>query len=292
MDELQKWFIEHASDDTQDDYLLSSEGFERFNAQVRQEYPWQRRCMHIVQRVAAILLIPVAVATVYFASRKPAQVQWNEVYTQSGQTRNVSLADGSVIRLAPESRLTYPSSFGSDLRRVFLEGEAYASITHNDKCPFEIQSNDVTVRVLGTEFNFSSYSSDAECELALVDGSVEMNIEGANGNHKIQMKTGDMVRYDKETGSLDNLRFSPDAFLANARKGGLQFSNRKMEDIARCLERQFGARIIIEDDAIAEERYFASFINGEDLPSILRSLNTQNHMNINKKGDIYYLSLK
>lgn len=305
MDELQKWFLEHASDESpdesweelvsgfgSDDYTLSSEGFKRFHVQVGKENPLRRRILRGAERVAAILLAPVTLVALLLAFRKPATVQWSEVYTQSGQTRSVTLPDGSVIRLAPESRILYPSAFGSGPREVFLQGGAYADITHMDGCPFELHSEDITVTVFGTEFNFSSYQSDTECELALVDGVVDMVISGTDGSHTIHMKTGDLVRYERNTGSIENQRFSTDAFVANARKGGLQFSNRKMSDIARCLERQFGARIIIEDEAIAEERFFASFINGEDLPSILRSLNTQNHMNINKKGDIYYLSLK
>ena len=301
MDELQKWFLEHEEADSSweeivsgfgsDDYLLSAEGFEKFHDKIKKEYPWWRRALRATERVAAILLAPVVAVAAFLAFRQPEKVQWSEAYTLSGQTRIVTLPDGSVIRLAPESRIMYPSAFNKDLRQVFLVGEAYADITHMDDCPFEIHSEDITVTVFGTEFNFSSYPSDSECELALVDGSVEMKIDAKGANHDIQMKTGDMVRYTRSTGSVEKQRFSTDTFLSNARKGGLQFSNRKMEDIARCLERRFGVNIIIEDEEIAQERFFASFINGEDLPTVLQALNTQNHMKIRKKGDNYFLSL-
>lgn len=305
MDEIQKWFLENAptgapdnswealaSEICEDEYALSAEGFKQFQSQVRKENPWWRRALRTAERIAAILMVPVAVTAVILALRKPEQVQWSEVYTQAGQTRSVTLPDGSLIRLAPESQVMYPSSFSKDSRKIFLRGEAYADITHMDSCPFEICSEDITITVYGTEFNFSSYPSDAECELALVDGSVEMKINGKSSNHAIKMKSGDMVRYERRTGSVEKQRFSTDTFLANSQRGGLQFSNRKMEDIARCLERKFDTRIIIEDAAIAQERYFASFINGEDLPAILQSLNTQNHIKITRKDNIYYLTRK
>jgi ferric-dicitrate binding protein FerR (iron transport regulator) len=305
MDDLQKWFLEHASDDTvdnswealasdlgDDDYALSSEAFNRFKAQVRKENPWWRKAVRVTERVAAILLLPIAVAAAVLLFKKAEPVQWTQVYTQSGQTQTVTLPDGSLIRLAPESHILYPSAFRGEVREIYLEGEAYADITHMEKHPFHIHAEDITVKVFGTEFNFSAYPADAECELALVDGSVELGIAGEDAVHSIQMKTGDMVRYERETGSIDKKRFSPDTYLANAKRDGLQFANRKMEDIGRCLERKFGARIIIEDDALAQERFFASFINNEDLPSILEALNTQDHMTINKKGDTYHLSLK
>ncbi|MCR5407997.1 MAG: FecR domain-containing protein [Bacteroidales bacterium] len=304
MEDLQKWFLEHASDDAadkslgelisgfeDDDYTLSAEAFNRFCSQVGKG-SGRPVFFRPLQRIAAVLLLPFVVATAFLALRKPAGSQWNEVYTQSGQSRSVTLPDGSLIRLAPESHILYPSSFPKGSRQVFLQGEAYADIVHKDGCPFRIQSQEITVTVFGTEFNFSSYQGDSECELALVDGSVEMKIHGRDADHTIQMKTGDLVRYQRGSGSIEKQRFSADTYLANAKRDGLQFSNRKFGDISRTLERKFGAKIIIEDPSLAEERFFAAFINGEDLPTILESFNTQNHMNINKKGSNYYLSLK
>ena len=305
MDDLQKWFLEHASDEAvdksfeelvadfgADDFVLSSEGFNQFRQRVGKKTSGKQKFLQITERLAAILLIPITVTALILGLRKPAEVQWSEVYTLSGQTRSVTLPDGSVIRLAPESHILYPSAFSGDIRQVFLTGEAYANIVHMDKCPFEIRAEDIIVTVFGTEFNFSSYQSDSECELALVDGTVEMRIDGKDADHTILMKTGDMLRYERASGSIEKQRFSVDTYLANANRGGLQFSNRKMGDIAQCLERRFGVEIVIEDAAIAEERYFAAFINGEDLPSILQSLNMQNHMCIKKKENTYYLSLK
>jgi len=307
MDNFQKWFLEKGSEEGSDasirelvdsfgsdDFALSSEGFERFREKIGPERRamFRRRAFRILERAAAILLLPVALLSVFLLTRKGEPVQWAEVYTQSGQTSTVTLPDGSTLRLSPQSRLVYPLSFEEGMRKVFLQGEAYADIVHMEDHPFEICSGEVTVSVLGTEFNFSSYVADSECELALVDGSVRMTIDGKDADHTIQMKTGEIVRYDRESGNVDRQRFSVDTYLANDRRDGLQFPNRKMGDIAHSLERKFGSKIVIEDNAIAEERFFASFINGEDLPSILQTLNTQNHMRITNKGNTYYLSLK
>jgi len=307
MDDLQKWFLEHASDEAADksfeklisdyetdDYELSSEGFRRFRERIQREKEssWKHDFFRVAERVAAILLLPVIITATIFAFRHPAPVEWTEVYTAAGQTMTVSLSDGSTVRLAPESHMLYPSSFSRDHRQVFLQGEVYADITHMESCPFEICSGDIKVTVLGTEFNFSSYKSDDECELALVDGAVELMIEGENSNQSIRMKTGDVVRYERSSGLVNKERFCVDSFLENSRIGGLQFYNRKLADIAHSLERKFGTRIIIEDDEIAEERFFASFINGEDLETILESFNTQHYMIIRNKDNAYYLSLK
>ena len=124
MDEIQKWFLENAptgapdnswealaSEICEDEYALSAEGFKQFQSQVRKENPWWRRALRTAERIAAILMVPVAVTAVILALRKPEQVQWSEVYTQAGQTRSVTLPDGSLIRLAPESQVMYPSCY-------------------------------------------------------------------------------------------------------------------------------------------------------------------------------------
>lgn len=303
MDDIQKWFLEHGgeeradaslrdlvSDLGSDDYALSSEGFRSFRSRVQKERRHGRA--RLAERIAAALLLPVVALSLFLALRRPAPMEWAEVYTRAGETRLVELPDGSTLRLSPLSRLVFPESFKGKVRKVFLEGEAYADIRHNAKKPLEIHSGDILVTVYGTEFNFSSYQNDAESELALVDGSVRMQISGPGSGHTIEMRPGEMVRYSRSTGSLERQRFSSGTYRDNERREGLQFTNRRLDDIVRCLERRFNVRIVIEDKIIAEERFYASFINGEDLQTILSSLNTQNYMDIHQKGDLIVLSLK
>ena len=307
MDDLQKWFLEHADDSAADksfqkladefgtdDYSMAEEGYTRFSQAVGEENRRSRprRILRVAEHVAAALLLPLCILGAVLLTRKPAAVEWAEAYTHTGETKTVTLPDGSTLRLAPDTRLVYPSDFRDGTRKVFLKGEAYADITHLEDCPFEIHSGDITVTVLGTEFNFSSYPGDAESELALVDGSVEMAIAGKDGGHTLRMKTGDLVRYDHQSGSVERQRFSSGNYTDYILRGGLQFTNRRMDDIVRCLERKFGVRIVIEDERIAGERFYASFINGEDLTAILQALNTQNYMKIKWKGDSISLSLK
>ena len=46
-----------------------------------------------------------------------------------------------------------------------------------------------------------------------------------------------------------------------------------MHDIALDLERLFGTRIVILDEALAQTRYFAYFTNNETLDQILSAIN-------------------
>lgn len=73
-----------------------------------------------------------------------------------------TLPDGSIITLNKNSSLTYPERFKGDKRMVALKGEAFFNITPDKKKPFEIEVNDVTVRVVGTSFNVRSENGKTE----------------------------------------------------------------------------------------------------------------------------------
>ena len=75
---------------------------------------------------------------------------------------SVLLSDGSSVSLNSCSALTYPVPFTGDVREVKLTGEAYFDVTKSDK-PFIVKMADIDVRVLGTSFNLSGYTTDQRC---------------------------------------------------------------------------------------------------------------------------------
>lgn len=91
--------------------------------------------------------------------------------TPRGQTIRLELADGTMVWLNSESRITYPKQFAGSERRVRLEGEAYFEVAHNEQQPFVVEAAGVETRVLGTEFNIRAYAG-RDCNVTLVRGSV------------------------------------------------------------------------------------------------------------------------
>ncbi len=85
----------------------------------------------------------------------------------------VILPDGSEVWLNAESTIEFPAAFIGNERQVLLKGEAYFKVARDEDCPFVVISNQMKVRVLGTEFNFRSYTSEAS-HVSLIKGSVEI----------------------------------------------------------------------------------------------------------------------
>ena len=103
---------------------------------------------------------------------KPVQ---NTITVPRGGQYQFVLSDGSKVLLNAASSLTYPAEFNGRYRNVELKGEGYFEVTKNTSMPFIVKANNVVVRVLGTHFNISAYSDDANITTTLIEGAVSMN---------------------------------------------------------------------------------------------------------------------
>ena len=277
------------SDASSDDASLAEEGFRVFALRTglarRQKV---RRWSGIAVRIAAALFLPVA-ALSFWALHKAAdaRTEWLHEGTTYAETRTVSLPDGSTVSLMPCSRLYYPERFTGRQRKVMLDGEAFLDVVKDAWRQFVVSAGDMEVLVHGTRFNVSSFLGNEEDEVALLEGSVEMRVKGQQGS--ILLSPGELVKYDKNTGTAERRRFATNYYEEVLKAGGLQFSNEKLGDIAASLNRRFGVEIVVENKALASERYFASFINGEGVDEILAALNTGGHFNISKRDNIIYI---
>lgn len=274
------------------DPVISSHGYSQFKSKIK-DYERSRkkerlcRLIRKAEHVAAILLIPVC-ALMFYLGGSTSDVEWLEANTSSGQELEIMLPDGSEMTLGPSSKIIYPSNFNGDQRKVFVMGSVYADIETDPDHPFVVSSGVLDVIVYGTEFHLNSYESDSEVEVALVEGAVKLH--NKTDHRDINMRPGDIVCYDKSTGNFIRKNFAAGYYKDILEKGGFQFVNQRLGDIASTLERHFGVTIYIDDDSIADERYFASFINNESVDEILNVLNAQNYMKITRNGKIIHIT--
>lgn len=97
----------------------------------------------ILFKYAAVLMIGISSVLVFFANKN--------IDTSIGSTKIVSLFDGSTIKLAPNSSLSYNSVLYFFNRKVNLEGNALFNVIPGNS--FTVNSPNGEVSVLGTSFN-------------------------------------------------------------------------------------------------------------------------------------------
>ena len=104
--------------------------------------------------------------------------------TDKGQTYTFILPDGSKVWLNADSKLTFPSRFAANERRVSLEGEGYFEINEqriskednrSTKLPFIVSSQGQEVKVTGTKFNIAAYRNEKVIKTTLLEGGVLVN---------------------------------------------------------------------------------------------------------------------
>lgn len=104
--------------------------------------------------------------------------------TGIGGQMKVVLSDGSHVTLNYTTKVVVPQLREGEPRRVSLEGEAYFSVQHN-KTPFIISTKYAQVEVVGTEFNLRA--RDGILEVAVVDGTVNVRVTGAEKDSTIRL---------------------------------------------------------------------------------------------------------
>jgi len=138
------------------------------------EKPRSIKLFVLFQKVAAVLILPLIIATLYFANKSflPAtsEIAWNTIETPAGIRSEFTLPDGSKVFLNSNTSLSYLVAFNSEKRNVTLEGEAYFEVIENKKQPFIVNAGKILVEVTGTAFKASNYATEGLPEIVLASG--------------------------------------------------------------------------------------------------------------------------
>ena len=99
---------------------------------------------------------------------------YNQIIVPKGRRTNVTFADGTRIYVNSGTRVVYPAVFAKDKREIYVDGEIYLEVKHDESRPFYVKTDNMDVRVLGTTFNVCAYNEDMESSVVLVNGKVEV----------------------------------------------------------------------------------------------------------------------
>jgi ferric-dicitrate binding protein FerR (iron transport regulator) len=106
----------------------------------------------------------------------PGQTLFNTISLPRGsRISSLILSDGTEVFLNTASSLKYPVAFNGKDRRVEMTGEAYFDVAKNKEKPFVVRVGTImSVEVLGTAMNISSYADEDDIKTTLVEGAVKV----------------------------------------------------------------------------------------------------------------------
>ena len=154
-------------------------------------------------RIAAALLVGVFLGTtgLYLfnqSNRQDEQAMIRTIEVPLGSRSRLQLEDGTIVWLNAGSKFSCQSGFSQKNRQVILEGEGYFEVRKNEQAPFFVETNQMTVNVLGTSFDVKDYSDKMNSETTLLTGKVEIQLP--NNPNSILLKPNQRIILDKETG--------------------------------------------------------------------------------------------
>lgn len=166
----------------------------------------------------------------------------------------VSLADGTEVWVNTASVFRYPTVFTGGKRDVTLRGEAYFEVSQEKEKPFSVQTEHMTVQVLGTAFDVSAYNDDKQHNVVLASGSVVLTANGHSGVLHRQLSPGDLASYAPGTGRLSMAVVNTEEYIS-WRKGYLIFKRAPLEEIIKRLSRYYNIQIDIKAAGVQEETF-------------------------------------
>jgi ferric-dicitrate binding protein FerR (iron transport regulator) len=202
----------------------------------------QKKKILPVYWVAACVIALISATVVFFYhSDKEVSDQLTLQNTDNGNILVKTLGDGSTIYLASNASLSYPKSFTGSKREVALQGEALFDIAKNPEKPFLIETEKVTVRVLGTAFK--------------VKASGEGKFEGGNylevtagqsvtfvGNHLFKYQTADKKIFEHYTSKM-------------------RFKDETLENIVHVINQNNDSFVVLKGGLLKSSRLNVQFYN-------------------------------
>lgn len=210
-------------------------------------------------RVAAVLLLLLLPLASYYKGQRAVKQAFSDIVVEAspGTNTKLCLPDGTVVWLNAGSKMTYSQGFGVDDRKITLEGEGYFEVTRNEEVPFVVRTKEVSLRVLGTKFNFRNYANDEEVVVSLMEGKVAVRNEMGN-DAELFLAPNEKIVLNKVTGEM--LKSVTEAKYANMwKENRLFFDEDLLEDIAKRLMRSYDVQIEVVD-TLRDRRFYGDFL--------------------------------
>lgn len=236
-----------------------------------------------ILRYAAVFLLFLAIpATWWWSQKTPSDAEnFTTILSAYGDRSTIYLPDSSKVCLNSGSKITFNNSFDNGTRSLFLEGEAYFSVKKDAEIPFIVNTSDMNVEVLGTEFNLKAYPDEETVSVTLVSGSLEVS----NSKETTMVTPRQKLLYKKTDHSLITENLADLAPETEWKNGRLVFRNESLEELERKLERWFDVEIEFADETVRTRR-FSGTLERESILEVIAYFGNSQYVDYQLDGNV------
>jgi ferric-dicitrate binding protein FerR (iron transport regulator) len=234
--------------------------------------------------IAAAFCLVVAIATAtFFRLSQPI-----EKSAPHGSIATISLPDGSTVELNSGSTVRYPRRFGLS-REVVLNGEAFFNVIRDER-PFEVNTYDASVRVLGTRFNVRSWRHALEVgtTVALESGSVVL-VPVQKPAAAVTLSPGQSWRVGSSGPDMLSEELVSVADATAWRDGDLVYRDTPIAVVIADVERRYGVRVLVNPPGAANERFSLALRQPKSAADVLSDIAAAVGMSYRERSDGFEL---
>ncbi|HTI09238.1 MAG TPA: FecR domain-containing protein [Puia sp.] len=163
---------------------------------------------------------------------------YNDITTARGRQWQLTLPDGTKVRLNAASSIHYPLAFTGPAREVTITGEVYFEVAHNSRQPFRVKVGDQVIEDMGTTFNVNAYADEPATKTTLVQGLVRVT----RGSASLMILPGQEVRAGETSGLVLEKHANVEQALA-WKNGNFNFDGLDTRAIMRQIARWYGIEV-------------------------------------------------
>lgn len=219
-------------------------------------------------------------------ARTEEALTYNRLIIPRGKTYRLVLEDGTHIWVNSETELAYPNRFGANKRVVKLVGEAFFEVHPDAKRPFLVETDGLTVQVLGTSFNVSAYRGEGYSCATLVKGSVAVKTD--NGKEQV-IEPSEHVSYNLDKGQMTVEKVDTDLYTSWIH-GIYIFKSKPLAEIMEMLQRWYDFSVVYEVETLKHTRFSLTADRKTDIDKLMEVINATSDVKLEKKGKIIYVT--
>lgn len=257
-------------------------------AKVRRLGGWMRVA------AAAVLLTIAAGAYLWF---HPAHTpQFATITTGVGESKKVTLEDGSILTLDAGTTIRVESDGSKDRNVELADGRVFFDVAKDDAHPFVVHSGDLTTTVLGTSFTISAYAGLHQLNVGVVTGRVKVvetptgvssGAASAVGGTLAVLGKNEELTYDRVTRTYRTIPL--DESMTAWQDGRVLLNDLSFSEMAVVMQKNFGVVITTTQDAVKHTKYTTELLRSMKADEAVQVLAAIHHLKIKKQDNKIFL---
>lgn len=217
-----------------------------------------------------------------YADSLNEEVSYNVLQVPEGVYCPLELSDGSRVWVNSATKLRYPRKFVGKERRVFLSGEAYFEVMHDEEHPFIVETEGVDVKVYGTRFNVNTYDK-MKILTTLIEGRVGVHI--VSTGQEVILKPKNMAEFREHDQAIRVREVDTEAVIA-WKEGKIVFEEQPIEQIMERLSHWYGLKVFYKSEEVKHRTFTGMMTRTPRVADILRLIEQTGVVRFEQKGEV------